>query len=197
MKQRQPLPKRGAAVLLALGLGLSLVAPAWATVGRQGTAEFFLGHYDIAEPRFKDIYPTGGTMPGLVLTSTVFWNIDIYLEAKEMVKVGKLTFSGDKTTLVLVPLSLGLRYVQPLGFVQPYFGAGLDIYVFCETNPIGTVFSYVHGAHFEGGTYFQFHKSVPVLLNVRLKYTSANVTINEVEVKLGGWEYGAGLVLAF
>lgn len=136
-------------------------------------------------------------MPGLVLTSTLIWNVDLYLEVKEMNKVGKLTFSGDKTTLILVPLSLGLRYVQPLGFVQPYLGAGFDIYLFYETNPIGTVFSYVHGTHVLGGTYIQFHKSVPVLLNFRLKYTSANVTINEIEVKLGGLEYGAGLVLAF
>lgn len=197
MRQRQFSRNLGAVVLLTLGLGLGLAAPALATVGRQGTVEFFLGRYNISEPRFKNIYPVGGTMPGLVLTSTLIWNVDLYLEVKEMNKVGKLTFSGDKTTLILVPLSLGLRYVQPLGFVQPYLGAGFDIYLFYETNPIGTVFSYVHGTHVLGGTYIQFHKSVPVLLNFRLKYTSANVTINEIEVKLGGLEYGAGLVLAF
>ena len=197
MRHRLFSGKQGAAVLLTLGLGLSLVGPASATVGRQGTIEFFLGRYNISEPRFKDIYPTGGTMPGLVLTSTIIWNVDLYLEVKEMNKVGKLTFSGDKTTLILVPLSLGLRYVQPLGFVQPYVGAGLDTYLFYETNPIGTVFNYVHGTHVLGGIYIQFHESVPVLLNFRLKYTSANVTINDVEIKLGGLEYSAGLVLAF
>ncbi len=197
MRQRLYSRKLGAVVLLTLGLGLSLAAPAWATVGRQGTIEFFLGRYNISEPRFKDIYPTGGTMPGLVLSSTIIGNVDLYLEVKEMNKVGKLTFSGDKTTLILVPLSLGLRYVQPLGFIQPYLGVGLDTYLFYETNPIGTVFNYVHGSHILGGAYIQFHKSVPILLNFRLKYTSADVTINDTQIKLGGLEYGAGLVLAF
>jgi hypothetical protein len=197
MKQRLHGHRLGAALLLILGSVAGLAAPAWATVGRQGTVEFFLGGYNISEPRFKEIYPTGGTVPAVSLTSTLFWNIDLCLEVKELNRTGKLTFTGEKTTLILVPLSLGLRYVQPLWLFQPYIGAGFDIYLFYENNPIETVFNYVRGSHFEGGTYIQFHKSVPVLVNFKLKYTTANFTRNDITVKLGGLEYSAGLALAF
>lgn len=197
MRQRMNVTRLGAALLIILGTGLGLAAPASATVGRQGTVEFFLGGYSISEPRFKEIYPTGGTVPALSLTSTVFWNIDLYLEVKGLNRTGKLTFTGEKTTLILVPLSLGLRYVQPLWLFQPYVGAGFDIYLFYENNPIETVFNYVRGTHFEGGTYIQFAKSVPLLLNFKLKYTKADFTRNDVTIKLGGLEYSAGLALAF
>lgn len=187
----------GAAIILTAALGLGLAAPAWATVGRQGTVEFSIGGYNISDARFKEIYPTGGTLPALSLTSTIYWNFDLYLEVTELNKTGKLTFTGEKTTLVLIPVSLGLRYVQPLGIVQPYLGFGFDVYLFYETNPIEKVFNYVHGTHVMGGTYIRFAPSVPVLLDLKIKYTSADYTNNDVTVKLGGLGYTAGLAIAF
>jgi hypothetical protein len=203
MRFKASFGKRAPVVLLVLILGSVLATPCFASAGRQGTVEFFLGSYSISpspEPvgtLFNDIYGKGGGIRGLVLSSSLVWNVDMYLELKEMNRTGQLTFTEEKTTLVLIPISLGVRYVQPLGFFQPYLGVGIDFYLFYENNPIGTVFNYVRGSHILGGTYVQFHKSVPVLLNLRLKYTSAMTTVNEREIKLGGLEYGVGFALAF
>jgi len=195
---------KGIAALLTLGLCLGLGAPSLAAAdGRQGTIEFFYGNYAISESPapigtlFEQIYGKAGTILGLKLSSALVWNFDFYLELKGLRKTGKLTYTEEKTTLLLIPISLGLRYVQPLGFIQPYIGGGVDFYVFYEDNPIGSVFNYVNGTHFLGGIYLRIDKSVPVLLNLQIKYTSATSNINDRKVELGGLEYGASFVLAF
>jgi hypothetical protein len=203
MKRRLYSWKLGTVILLTLVLGGVIAGPASAATGRQGSVEFIMGTYNIsASPApvgnlFEQIYGKAGTIRGVVLSSALVWNLDLYFELKEINKSGKLTYSGAKTTLLLIPISLGLRYVQPLGFIQPYIGGGIDFYLFYENNPIGSIFNYVRGSHFLGGLYLQFSRSVPVLLNVRIKYTSATFNINDRQVALGGLEYGAGLGLAF
>lgn len=203
MKLKTLFCKQGLAVILAMGLGLSFAAPSYGAIGRQGTIEFFYESYNIGQSPapigtlFTEIYGKAGSVIGLALSSTLVWNFDFYLEIKQINRTGKLTYTGEKTTVLLIPISLGVRYVQPLGFVQPYVGGGLDFYLFYEDNPIGSVFNYVRGSHFLGGTYIQFSKSVPVMLDFRVKYTSATATVNERQVQLGGFEYGAGFVIAF
>jgi len=195
--------KTGIVILLGVALCGLAAAPASAQIGRQGSVEILMGTYSLSQsPQpignlFEQVYGKAGSIRGLVLSSTLVWNVDLYLELKEIDKIGKLTYSGSKTTLLLIPISLGLRYVQPLGIVQPYIGGGVDFYLFYESNPIGSVFNYVRGSHFLGGLYIQFSRSVPILLNVRMKYTKATFLINDSQLALGGLEYGAGLGLAF
>jgi len=164
---------------------------------RQGTLEFYTGRYSIREPLFKTVYQEGSSIQGLVLSSSLVFNIDFYLELKAMYKKGQLTYSKEPTTLVLAPVSLGLRYVLPLGFVQPYAGAGIDFYLFFENNPIGSYFNYVRGYHGLGGVYLRFAKGFPVLLNFKAKFTKAAFQVNDRAIELGGPEFGAALVLAF
>ncbi len=168
-----------------------------AAAERQGTVELFLGNYNMREPLFKTVYQPGGSLQGLILSSVLVFNVDFYLELKALYKTGELTYSKEKTTLLLVPVSLGLRYVLPLGFLQPYAGGGLDFYLFYESNPIGSLFNYVQGYHFLAGIYLRFAKSFPILLNFRIKTTQAQAEVNNRKVELGGLEYGGGLVIAF
>jgi hypothetical protein len=203
MKLKTLFWKQRLAFVMALGLSLAVVVPSSGAIGRQGTVEFLYVNYNIGQSPapigtlFTEIYGKAGSVIGLALSSTLVWNFDLYLEIKQINRTGKLTYSGEKTTVLLIPISLGVRYVQPLGIVQPYLGGGLDFYLFYEDNPIGSVFNYVRGSHVLGGTYVQFSKSVPVMLDFRVKYTSATATVNERQVQLGGLEYGAGFVIAF
>src|SRR4030042_2794142 len=175
---------------------LFIAGPALASE-RQGTLEFFTGQYSIREPLFKTVYQEGSSIQGLILSSTLLFNIDFYLELKAINKKGELTYSKEPTTLVLIPVSLGLRYVLPLGFVQPYAGAGIDFYLFFENNPIGSYFNYVRGYHGLGGVYIRFAKKFPILLNFKATYTKASFKVNDRLIELGGPEYGAALVIAF
>lgn len=164
---------------------------------RQGTLEFYTGRYDINEPLFKTVYVEAGSIQGLILSSSLVFNFDFYIELKALYRKGELTYTKQPTTLVLAPVSLGLRYVLPLGFVQPYAGGGLDYYLFFETNPIGSFFNYIRGYHGLGGVYLRFFKKFPVLLNFKVKYTKAAFEVNNRRIELGGPEYGAALVIAF
>jgi len=162
---------------------------------RQGSLELFVGSYSMNEPRFNEVYPKGGLMAGLGLSAAIASNFNIYLEAKYYNRTGKLTFSQEETKLALIPISLGGRYIFPLGLFNPYVGAGADLYFYYEKNPIGDVLNHTAGYHIMGGAYIRFLKTLPLMLNLKLKYTMAKAT--EKDVQLGGFEYAAGLVFAF
>jgi hypothetical protein len=164
---------------------------------RQGSVELLLGTYDMNEPRFDAVYPSGGIMPGLALSVAIVSDFNLYLEAKYYSRQGELTFSKEKTNFYMIPVSLGLRYIFPLGMFNPYLGGGVDYYFFNEDNPIGTLLTSTPGYHLSGGIYFRFSQSVPLMLGLKAKYTWARTTNNDIQVQLGGLEYGVGLTLVF
>jgi hypothetical protein len=187
-----------AALFLAVSLALNIFAfsSSERTI-RQGSVEFTLGGYAMNEPRFDAVYKSGGLMSGLSLSSAVVSDVNFYLDIKYYSREGELTFSKEKTTFYIVPISLGVRYIYPLGLFNPYLGAGLDFYFYYEENPIGTVLNYTNGYHIAGGTYIRVARSVPVLINLRLKYTWASAEENSVSIQLGGFEYGVGVAFVF
>ncbi|MDH7513723.1 MAG: hypothetical protein QHH14_12325 [Clostridiales bacterium] len=149
------------------------------------------------EPRFDAVYSPGGMMAGLGLSSAIVSNVNFYLEIKSYIRKGTLTYSKEKTELTLVPISLGVRYIFPFGILNPYAGGGADFYFYYEDNPIGTILNYTNGYHFMAGTYLQFFKNVPVLINLKLKYTTARAEEDGIKIQLGGLEYTASLVFSF
>jgi hypothetical protein len=187
-----------AALFLAVSFALNIFAfsSSERTI-RQGSVEFSLGGYAMNEPRFDAVYKSGGLMGGLSLSSAIVSNVNFSLDIRYYSREGELTFSKEKTTFYIVPISLGFRYIYPLGLFNPYLGAGLDFYFYYEENPIGTVLNYTNGCHIAGGTYIRVARSVPVLINLRLKYTWASAEENSVSIQLGGFEYGVGLAFAF
>jgi len=149
------------------------------------------------EPRFEAVYPTGGLMSGLAISAAIVSDVNFYLEVKYYARQGELSFSKEKTDFYMVPISLGVRYIFPLGLFNPYFGAGADFYFYYEDNPIGTTMNYANGYHASGGTYLRFSKTVPLMLNLKVKYTWVRAEQEGIQVQLGGLEYGAGLVFTF
>lgn len=187
-----------AALSLAAFLSLStFIFPSADRAIRQGSVEFTLGSYSMNDPRFEAAYPSGGPIGGLTLSSTIAFNFNIYLDVKYYSRQGTLTFSQEKTKFYMVPIDLGVRYIYPLGLLHPYLGAGLDFYFYYEDNAIGTVLNYANGYHVTGGTYLRFGKSVPVMFNVRFKYTWAKAEQDAIQIQLGGLEYCLGLAFTF
>ncbi len=189
--------KAGGAVLAAF---LALAAHPLAAQDRpirQGSVEVILGGYSMNEPRFDAVYPKGGLLAGLGASAAIIANVNLYLEAKYWQREGELTFSREQTKLRLFPISLGARYVVPLGIFNPYAGAGGDIYFYYEDNAIGTTVNHASGFHLLGGTYLRFADAVPLMINLRAKYTWARATEGDFRIQLGGLEYSVGLALAF
>jgi len=184
-------------VLLALIISNSIFSSALLASDRQGTLEFIIGNYGMNEPRFKAAYQEAGVIRGMALSCQLIYDFDFYLEIRYLNKLGLLTYTKEETKLQLLPISLGIRYVRPMGWAYPYLGVGPDFYLYYETNPIGTVFNSAKGFHFQGGSYFQFLKKLPLWLNLKLKYTKVKTEENNRKIELGGFEYEAGFVIVF
>jgi hypothetical protein len=182
---------------LALAATLALLGGLGFASERQGTFEILFGHSSINDARFAKIYSSGGNIVGLGLSAALFFNLDFYLEAKVMSQAGQLTYSKENTKFVLIPFSFGIRWGAPLGVLEPFAGAGLDYYVYYETNVIGTAVDYARGAHVLGGLRLNFGKDVPLSLSGRIKYTSIKATRGAFTVDLGGVEVSGGLAFVF
>lgn len=163
----------------------------------QGTFEFYYGKYDIADARFADVYQKGGSIQGIALTSALAFGFDFYSEIKVFYATGALTFTQEKTTLLLLPLALGVRYVLPSGVLRPYAGGGMDFYFYYENNPIATTLNIATGYHITAGLYLQFGKNSPLRLNGKVTYTRVKATEEGMVIELGGLEYGAGIAIVF
>jgi hypothetical protein len=173
-----------------------VLAPLSRAAIKQGTIEFMMGRYSVSEPRFTAVYKEGGAVNGLVLSAMLIRDFNFYLEIKYFKKTGLLTYTQEKSDFYLLPISLGVRYILPLGIFQPYAGAGGDFYIYYEKNPIGNVLNHTSGLHALAGVYVQFGK-LPFFLNLKLKYTHARAEEQGKTLQLGGWEYGAGLAFSF
>jgi hypothetical protein len=189
--------KLGWMAMLVVVIAPVLFPPEARADQRQGTFEIYLGSYNINDQRFKDVYETGGAIRGIILSSALFYNFDFYTEIKAFYKTGMLTYTKEETKLLLVPVSLGVRFVFPSQIILPYIGLGGDVYFYYENNSIGTVLNMAKGYHVLGGAYLQLGKKIPIMLNVKLKYTTAQAKENDLKLQLGGLEYGASLAISF
>jgi len=189
--------RKGLVLIAAIFLLNAVTFPATERPIRQGTFELIFGSYSMNEPRFEAVYKKGGLMAGLGFSAALISNLNFYLDAKYYSRTGELSFSKDKTDFYLLPISFGVRYIYPLGLANPYVGAGGDFYFYYEDNPIGTVLSYTGGYHLTGGAYLRFSQGLPLLLNLKVKYTWAQATENDIQIQLGGFEYALGVVFAF
>lgn len=176
---------------------LRLCAPGAAQVFRQGAVELVYGQYRLNEPRFEAVYPAGGTVQGISVSAALPYGTNLYFEARHFSRSGALTYSGAKTSVHMLPLSLGVRYVHPVRFVFPYAGAGGDVYMVFENNPIGTFADTAAGVHMQFGAYIGLPETVPILINLRVKRTWVAAKEQGLTLQLGGLEYSAGLVFAF
>lgn len=184
-------------IIFGLTILISMFSSASLAFERQGTLELSIGGYSISEPRFQEVYQSGGMIEGIGLSVFIIHDIDFFFEMKGFYKSGELTYTKEKTHFLLVPISLGVRYSRPFKMFCPYAGLGIDYYFYMETNSIQSIVNYTKGFHIRIGSYVQFSDQVPVWLNFRIKYTRAKTEENDLEIQLGGFEYGMGLVFVF
>ena len=163
----------------------------------RGPSSFSIGQYGIADPLFKTVYQSGGSIQGLGFTAALAPNIDFYIDLKLMVKNGLLSHSQEESDFVLLPISLGLRGALTVAFLRPFIGAGFDYFAFLESNPIGTITDRATGWHVLGGFYVQFGERFPILPFFRMKQTFVKTAAGTGMINLGGFEWGGGLAIAF
>jgi len=157
-------------------------------------------------------------IPGIEFSVHTLNNVDIWLSYKIFSEKQLTTYYGNEIKFKLVPLSIGLRYRFPKWrFVEPFVGAGLNLYSYSETisgeTDLENTMGKATGFHFQGGAYFDINPSftrkfsqkhsIFLLGEIFLKYNIVKKTLVDLlpdgtdQLDLGGLEMGVGLVVKF
>jgi hypothetical protein len=166
------------------------------------TAGITLGTYVSPDDRFKEVYGSDTKIQfGLNLSRTLFYikhfQLDLSFEARLISLTGQSTLSADEATFTLTPLSLAGRILYQTKYVIPFIGGGLDWYNYKEDSAIASTKGSASGYHFQGGLYVVIPGLDALRIKLYYKYTKVTATENEIDVKLGGPEYGFGVSFGF
>lgn len=160
------------------------------------------GYYNVSDSSFKDIYSSGSGIYGLVAGVNVWKGIQILGSYKFFSVDGKTTYTQEPLKFSMNPLTLSLRYIfgKDGWKFKPYAGAGIDFYSYKEDIVNESEFmkdtsDSTTGFHFQGGGVVELMKNLYIDLN--FKYTSADAKPYDKTVKLGGTEFGIGLLFTF
>lgn len=163
--------------------------------------EIFASVYNIQDDRFKKIYKRQGYTYGFGLSRKIF-NLDkhyffLTLDSRFYSKEGKSTYSDDDTKLILKPVSLGGTYMLVTKRIIPFAEIGIDNYSYKEESNIHSTSGTTWGFHLKGGILISLKVLIPIKARLYLRYSQAETIEDNIEVNLGGIEYGVGIIYEF
>jgi hypothetical protein len=166
------------------------------------TAGFTIGTYKSPDDRFKEVYGDQTNVQlGINLSRTLLYlkgfQLDISFEARILSLTGKSTLSGDEAKFRMIPLTLGGRLLYQTKYIIPFLGGGLDWYNYKEDSVLASTSGSASGYHFQGGVFVVIPNLDCLRVKLYYKYTKVSATENEIDVQLGGPEYGIGLSFGF
>jgi opacity protein-like surface antigen len=172
-----------AALLLA---GLSEAAPA--------KVKIMAGYLYPQDKDFRDIYG-GGITYGFELSSPVSRNLEMWIEGGYFSRAGRLTYTKEKTTLRIVPVGGGIRYLFSTDRWKFQAGLGLDYFFFRESNVLGTVLAGKLGLAGTIGSNFAL--SEKILIDMWVRYSYCQMKPEDLKFNVGGLGAGVGLAYRF
>jgi hypothetical protein len=182
----------GAWILLSL---LSVSAgTAW---GASAAAEVRAGYFSPASGDFRDVYE-GGLAFGADVTVPLWKALGLWGGVDYFGRKGKLTYTGEETTIRILPVFLGLKLQAVSGVVRPYLAGAAGYYFYKEENPIGTASGQRLGFVVQAGLLVKI--TGPLALDVSGRMSSCKTKAEEPDVsatKIGGFQGGLGISLNF
>ncbi|MBN2199435.1 MAG: AMIN domain-containing protein [Candidatus Aminicenantes bacterium] len=183
-----------------------VVAPPPVKKGRLNTMiGLTAGSHNIPDVRFQEVYPGSALIYGLHLSRTFFsagdFDVLLSVDGKIFSKPGAATVTEEEARFTMTPLSIGASLLWNTKYFILFGGGGLDICPYRETSPLypfpGFVKETANGSHFQAGLFLR----IPGLDALRAKFyyksTKALTINNDIEVDLGGREFGFSLVYGF
>lgn len=154
------------------------------------------GSYGIDSRDFTDIYGSSGLITGAEIAlfplTTKIVTLGLSGGLRSYSKEGESTYTKDPTTLTLKPSSLSIVAAFSGRDVVPYLAFGLDSVSFKETSEFHEVSDSTSGTHLEAGVYL-FPGIDYLSAKIYGRYLKATATVEDIEVKLGGMEFGIGI----
>jgi len=167
------------------------------------TVGIMSGLYFVQDNVFKEIYGNSSLAFGAEYSFAPFQTIkglDFWLGFNSMQDTGKTTFLEEDLKFRMMHFSFSIRYLFYLKRFSPFIGPGIDYITYKETYPEGSPVESIEGStlgfHIQAGSYFHITDSLST--NLFIKYNIAETTTSEdVEVSLGGFHLGIGLIYRF
>lgn len=126
-------------------------------------------------------------------------NFDIWTAVSHYRKSGKTSYYEEDIRFSHTMFSIAVRYLRKIDIFTPFAGFGMDYISYKEIFPESFAFPSVGGSkmgyHLQTGIYIHM---IPALSGkLMVKYNSAKTVDNNLELNLGGMEYGIGLIFHF
>jgi len=161
----------------------------------------------INDKNLKDFYHhSQRNLPGFEASVHTVYNIDVWASFRIYRDEAKTTFFEKASKFRINAASIGLQY-RPVRwkFLEPFVGAGLDLYSYKETVEAGSDISGASGNatgfYVQTGTYVNVFKFIALTAFYRyngVKKTLANpLPDGSTSLDLGGHEFGGGIVVKF
>ncbi len=167
------------------------------------TLGFGGGFYFIQDADFQDVYgKSAGFFGGEVSYYIPLKNregIAIAVDLKSISTSGLTTVTEEEVKLKLTPFSFGAMYLRHYGRFIPFVGLGGSIFSYEEIYPpsfaIPSTKGSTFGLNLQIGTYIKVVETFSFKLY--FKFHDARTKENELNINLGGNEYGIGLAYHF
>lgn len=183
---------KAAAVLLALAMTAAWALAAETSLTLKG------GYFAPSDAVFRDVYG-GGPAFGLDIAVPVAGPLRAWAGVELFSKRGLTTESEEATKMTITPLFAGLRLQFGRKGVRPYLGAAAALFMFKESNALGTASESGLGALGQAGLVFLMGRSFG--LDVHASYRACTLTAGDaedpLEARIGGLSAGLGLALRF
>ncbi len=154
------------------------------------------GIRNVTENKYEEVYGENNISFSADIGLKIYRSLELFLHTDYFKADGELTFSKENTTLKIIPVELGIRFILGNNIIRPYVGAGMGYYIYKEENYIGTIDKNKIGFLAEGGIRFFVIK--PLFIDLKLKYISLNVKNDEnSNIQLGGISYMGGIGISF
>lgn len=194
--------KRLTVLLLVLFVGVAfsnMQAMAQETASEPSAVKKFslsvgAGMRNFSEQLYKDVYGSSGITYNVDLGFKFGKSLEAFLHTDYFSKTGELTYTKEETTLKIIPVELGARFLIKVGnggSLFPYIGAGAGYYMYKEENFIGTVDEKKFGFFAEGG--LRFYLMGSFFIDAKVK----NVFLKVEDLQLGGFAFMGAIGISF
>ena len=161
------------------------------------------GLYFIQDADFQDVYgQSAGFFSGevnLFIPIKGQEGIAVALDIKSISASGLTTVTEEEVKLRLLPISLAALYMRQYGRFIPFVGIGGSLFSYEETYPpsfaIPSTKGSAFGLNLQLGTYIKVVETFS--FKVYFKFYDARTKENDININLGGNEYGVGLAYHF
>jgi opacity protein-like surface antigen len=153
------------------------------------------GLFMASEKGFKDIYGNSATVLGGEFRFGGE-NLGAWLEGGYLSKSGELILTQEETKVRIVAIEGGVLYRFMTGKICPYAGAGVGYYMYKEeSDALGEAKQNKVGFCGVAGMGFQLLH--PLLIDLKVKYSSCKMKPAYYDINIGGITLSAGVGIRF